>query len=184
MIFKRDSMSFPASVPKDQARGGQWFVYELYNICDALVPKPFPEEFRSTVESKVPLQLAHDLNLRDSLKPFIDIEDYIAAFAQATSMYRPSIERASDSRREVRKPANGGADRPSYVQRPLRLEGTFRDIRDKNLTVSKPSGDGKTPGNRALNVTDRPPQKEPVCFNCQRPGGIHQARICHCLCIR
>lgn len=175
MIGRRDAMSFPGSVPKDQARGGQWFVYELYNICDALVPNLSLGEFRSTVESKIPARLAHDLNLRGSLRPFTDIEDYIAAFADATSMYRPSLERTNDSRRDTRRPSADRPDRPNYIQRPLRLEGTFRDMRERNTATSKPAADLRTPGNRAPNVTDRT-TKDPVCFNCQRPG--HFAREC------
>lgn len=175
MIAKRDSMSFPSSVPKDQARGGQWFVYELYNICDALVPNLSLGEFRSTVESKVPARLAHDLNLRESMKPFVDIEDYIAVFSQTTSMYRPSLGRPAEARRDSRRPPPANqTDRPTYVQRPLRLEGTFRDMRDRT-SGSRDNGSNRPQGNRAPNVSDRP-TRESVCFNCQKPG--HYARDC------
>lgn len=167
-------MSFPGSVPRDQARGGQWFVYELYNICDALVPNLSLGEFRSTVESKVPSRLAHDLNLRESLRPFVDIEDSIVAFSQATSMYRPNLERSGDPRRDPRR-ANDRTDRPEYLQRPLRLEGTFRDMRNRSPVGPKPSAESRPPGNRAPNVADRNVQEQ-VCFNCQKPG--HYARDC------
>lgn len=77
---KQGNLRFPESVPDKESRPGQWFIYRLHELFDALSSALSLRTFRSTAGSKTSARICVDNDIRDTVEIFTTIADYIGAF--------------------------------------------------------------------------------------------------------